>query len=150
MRAERLVLRNNRGVSLIEILFAVLLISIVGAALLTASTVSMSMNKRNEIRSEAVKIAEERMNQLRSLLFTDSTIDAALTATGGAIPDPAGATVTRNIGNSTVTFNRMLTITDIGGGIIAGSKQITVAVSWPYKGQTFNQSITTLLKRTPS
>lgn len=140
----RIVLHNKKGMTLIEMLIGILLISIVGLALMQMTLLSISTNVQNATRDEAVRVAEERMEQLRQLRFNDTVIDGGLSATGGGLPIPDG-TVARTIRNTTQTYTRTRAISDIGAG--PGAKQITITVSWDYKGRTYTHGITTILKR---
>ena len=59
---ERIVLLNKKGSSLIELLIAMGILAIVAAALMKSSIVVLQKNVQNEMRDEAVRIAEQRMN----------------------------------------------------------------------------------------
>lgn len=149
---------NNRGVSLIEVLFSLVILSLVGMAALKTSVLSMNANVRDALHTEAVKIANDRMNVFFGCNLTQITADddALLAATAltpdntnfvcGMIPPiPAGTPqIQRVVANAPYIFTRQRQITDIGGGAI---KQITIQVQWNYKGQPFTYTLTNVLKR---
>jgi len=135
----RIVLFNNKGVTLIEMMVAIVILLIVSLALMQTSLVGISTNVKNLMRDEAVNIAEMRINQLRNQQFTASTVSSALTAT----TDAAEAALQRSFRGFSVDFTPSLTIADITGD----TKQITVTVSWSYKGKANSQGMTTIMRR---
>ncbi len=60
------VLYNKRGMTLIEVMIALMILMVVSMALLQTALLGMKENLRNAIRDEAVNVAEQRMNELRS------------------------------------------------------------------------------------
>lgn len=136
----RIVVHNNKGVTLIEMMVALGILLVVSLALMQTTLVGMRMNLQNTLRDEAVSVAETRMNQLRVLRFTNAITDPGLIATGGLVSD---GTDTRNFRSFSKVYTRSLTIADLG----TDSKQITVSVAWPYRGQTFTHAITTIMRR---
>ena len=84
-------MRDERGMTLIEILISLTLLSIVSLALIQSSLVAININVRNELRDEAVSVAEQRMNELRNTLF--SAPDMQVNYPGGATE----AAVTRKV-----------------------------------------------------
>ncbi|MFA5073969.1 MAG: type II secretion system protein [Nitrospirota bacterium] len=147
---------NKHGVSLVEVLFSLVIISLVGVALLQTSVVSMRANVRDALRNEAINIAAERAAELQSLFFSESSLawDPRLNATAALVPDldpippglPNNHIIRRRIGNVLVDFTRRRNITDIPAGV-PSLKQITIQVEWFSSGQLFNYSTTSLYKR---
>lgn len=111
---------NNKGLTLIEVMIASLIILILFLALMQSVLLSINMNNKNELRDVAVSIAEERMRELKSLDF-DS---ADLADTGGVSADDG--TATRTFRNFTRDFTRTRTIANLGGNM----KSITLTVSY--------------------
>ncbi len=136
---ERAVLFNKKGVTLIEMMISLVIVLIVSLALMKAQSLGLSMNVKNQLRDEAVNIAEMRMDQLRSLPFTDAFIHADLTATAGVTE----AAIRRNFRGFFVDFTPRRTITDIS----TDAKQITITVSWIYSGQTNTHGIMTIMRK---
>jgi prepilin-type N-terminal cleavage/methylation domain-containing protein len=137
---ERAVLFNKKGVTLIEMMISLVILLIVSLALMQAQSLGLSMNVKNQLRDEAVNIAEMRMDQLRSLPFTDAVTSPFLVAPGNA---PAETVVTRNFRGFSINFNPTRTITDIS----TDAKQITIMVSWIYSGQTNTHGIMTIMRK---
>jgi hypothetical protein len=101
--------------------------------------VSIDANTRNASRDEAVKIAEELMDQARSLPFDD------FDQNGTADPDPLtmNGTVIRPIKNTTITY----TSTTVVDTLNEDNKEIDITVSWTWAGQLSNHRISTIRKR---
>lgn len=116
------VFKDKKGLTLIEVMIASLIILILFLALMQSVLLSVNMNNKNELRDAAVNIAEERIRELRSLDFPTPPATNDLTA-GTFIEDPP---VTRNFRNFTRDFTITRTIADIG----ADMKSITVTVSY--------------------
>ena len=136
---ERVVLFNRKGVTLIELMVSLVILLIVSLALIKTQSLGLSTNVKNQLRDEAVNIAEMRMNQLRSLPFTDTLIHADLTATAGVTE----VAVRRNFRGFFIDFTPRRTITNIS----TDAKQITITVSWIYSGQTNTHGIMTIMRK---
>lgn len=132
-------IRDNRGMTLIELLFALVILLVMSLALIQMSLTGIHYNMRNVLRDEAVSIAEMRMNQLNAKPFNDSELLATV-ATG-----TTEATISRTIRNFSVGFTPTRTITDLAtGGTTSNTKQITISVAWSVKGQQYSHSMTTI------
>jgi Tfp pilus assembly protein PilV len=138
---EQTVLFNKKGVTLIEVMISLLLIMIVFLALMQTTVIGISTNLQNSLRDEAVGIAEMRMNQLKSLSFTDSFVDANLAATPPT--GTAETAISRNIRSFSLNYTPTRTIADIS----LDSKQITIQIAWTYKNQVYTQTITSIMRK---
>jgi prepilin-type N-terminal cleavage/methylation domain-containing protein len=129
---ERVAMFNKKGVTLIEMMIALVILLVVSLALMQTAIIGMNVNLQNILRDEAVNIAEMRMNQLRSLPY-DSILPGA------------EAPVTRTFRGFTETYtptrivSTLLTSTNI--------KQVTISVSWDYRGKTYSHGITTIVRK---
>jgi len=135
---EQTVLFNKKGVTLIEMMISLLIIMIVFLALMQTTVIGISTNLQNSLRDEAVGIAEMRMNELKSLRFTDSSVDANL---GAGIT--AEAVVSRNIRGFSINYSPTRTIADIS----LDSKQITISIAWIYKNQNYTHAIISIMRK---
>ncbi len=128
---EIIVMQNNKGVTLIEVLIALVVLLIVFMGLIQASILSIEHNLRNEIREEAVRIATDNLTTARSASF-DSVIDSG--------PD----TITRNIRNiSNFPFTVTRTVTDLN----TDNKQVSIRVTYKYRDETYNYDLITTVRR---
>jgi prepilin-type N-terminal cleavage/methylation domain-containing protein len=130
---------DKKGLTLVEVMIALLILLVVSLALMQTAMVSIDANTRNASRDEAVKIAEELMDEARNLPFDD------FDQNGTADPDPLtmNGTVNRQIKNTTITY----TTTTVVDTFNQDNKEIDITVSWTWAGQLSNHRISTIRKR---
>ena len=139
------------GLTLIEVLIALVVFLLISIALMQTALVVIDSNMINVLRDEAVNIAEMRMNDARNLGFTD-TVDNLVSDAGGlAGACPAGFSPTglgllverdfRNISDFDFCTNREVNDLDID------NKEVIITVGWIWKGQDYTHSITTIVRR---
>lgn len=129
-------------------LIAMMILAIVAVALMQSSIIVLQKNLQNEMRDEAVRIAEQRMNEIRSGPggFDNPNGGLDLVATGGvSVPLP---TVTRTIRNVTVGFivNKRVDELD-GAGPNANTKQVTLTVAWTFRGSQYTHAVMSIVRR---
>jgi len=149
---------NNSGVTLVEVMIALVVLLIVMMGLLQASLLSIEHNLRNELRDEATRIASDRITQLRSAGFDN----ARLNATVGFVPDDDPSTgddesiVPRSFRNivpnpldptSIGVFGISKNITNIPPAGVVNVKQVTIRVAWLYKGEALTHTLNATIKR---
>lgn len=135
---------NEKGMTLIEVLIALVILLIASVALMQTALLGISMNVQNAMRDEAVNVAEMRMNDLRNVPFPVPPVTNELTATDTNGVIEAG--ITRNLRGFSITYIPTRTVTDINASS-QQSKQVSVSLSWSYKGQTYTHGITTILRK---
>lgn len=141
--AQRIALRNKKGMTLVEVMIAMLLSLIIFLALMQTSLISINQNMRNILRDEAGRIAEERMSGLKNLPFDHADLnDDTAVGTGTTRIDATG--ISRTIRNFSVEFAPITTVVD---DVNTTTKELRVTVAWTWRGQTFTHSVTTVLKR---
>lgn len=129
-------LLNKKGVSLVEVMIALVILLLVFMALMQTALVSIDANIRNLLRDEAVSIAEQRMTALKNRLYSDAVLDD----TGGV--EAADTVTSRNFRNFSVDFTSKKTIDDLN----TENKQITVIVRWSWKGDNYSHAIQTVMR----
>lgn len=127
----RPVFRDNRGMTLIKILIAFMLVTITAAALMKTTLLAMNTNVITEMRDEASSVAEQQMNDLRNTPFASLS---------GVVTEP---TITRNIRGVTCSYSPQVTVTVIN----ENSKQVALTVSWSYRSRQYQHSIATILRQ---
>ncbi len=149
-------LSNQKGVSLVELMIAVVILLFVSLALMQTALMSIEANMKNVLRDEAVSVADGRMSEARNLTFTaladtlqpDALADSTLTA--AACPasfwttfGPRGGVLLRkSLRNwSTVSFCTNRDVINLG----SQNKQVTINVGWSYRGQDFSHAMTTIV-----
>jgi type IV pilus assembly protein PilV len=146
---QKAVMLDNRGITLIEILISFVLVTVTSLALIQSALVAMNTNVKNELRNEAVKVAEQKMNDLRNTPFPAPGFTNDLTAT----PPPgnvADAVVTRNIRGTSYDFTPLRTITDVDVDPVSlqvNLKQIYLTITWNYKNINYQYSVSTVVRR---
>lgn len=149
-------LLDKRGLTLVEVMIALVILLLVFLALMQTALVSINANMTNVLRDEAVNIAEQRMNEARNIPFASLTagveaatnpvpLGAACAATTPIVADPYPVGVTRNIRNITGGFNygTQRTVTNLD----TDNRQITILVRWVYRNECFGHTISTILRR---
>lgn len=131
---------NERGAtSLVEILVALVLMTVVFTGLLTSSILVANQNMETLLRDEATAIAEQRMNEARDMPFDTLTLPAT---SDPALP--AGFSVTRAFrGLTGFTFHRCMTVTPLN----SNNNQVVVQVQWTQKSILHTHAITGLVRR---
>lgn len=140
---------NKKGLTLVEVLIAMVVLLLVFLALMQTALVSINANMTNVLRDEAVGIAEMRMSEYRNASFDSLTdTNGASNSLGSFVSDPP--VVQRNVRNiSNFTFTVTKRIDDIS----TDNKQIDIKVSWDWKENTaannspYTHTISTLLRR---
>ena len=166
MRATAI--RNNKGMTLVEVLVALLISLLVFLALMQTALVSIDANMRNVLRDEAVRIADIRMNTARGLPYEQITSDGG-SLSGCSSFCPTGFPATGRcptLGEGTLRPIRSLNMeTDFNyctnqtcAELDAGSdgdcstddaeiKQVNITVGWKWKGEDYRHSIQTIRRR---
>jgi prepilin-type N-terminal cleavage/methylation domain-containing protein len=127
-------LRDERGLTLIEILISLLLLSIVSLALIQSALVAINANVKNELRDEAVSVAEQRLGELRNKPFSDPDMLVTL-------PTGSAELVTRKVRGSDRPFTINRTVSTVN----ANNRQVTLTVTWYYKGVPSTHTVSTVL-----
>ncbi|MBP1748251.1 MAG: hypothetical protein H6Q52_790 [Deltaproteobacteria bacterium] len=113
---------NKKGFTLIELLVAMLVMSVGLMAMLDGLTNYIRINMENQMRHEAMRIAESTLETLRNSQFTQ--------VKAGSVVIPG--TQVRGIRNFNITY----TITWVPTTISVNSVAVQVAVTWAHKNIT--------------
>lgn len=128
--------QNKKGLTLVEVMMALLILLFVSLALMQTALLSIDANVRNLLRDEAVNIAEARLREFRNRAWDHADIQD----TGGTVAD---GSVTREFKNFQIAFTRQRNIGDLN----IDNKQVNVIISWTWKGENFNHNVTTVMRR---
>ena len=166
-------IQNSQGVSLVEVMIALVVLLLVFVGLLQAALLSIDFNMRNIIRDEGVKVAADRMEEARSMPFDNvisnpnvcSVSNNLCTvnndcATAETCIAPTSVTLAscnptnypmrtgrnfRNIQN--FSFGSEITVSDLEIVAPINTKRIEIEVRWQYKNECYTHTITTLRRR---
>jgi prepilin-type N-terminal cleavage/methylation domain-containing protein len=151
-----IVLLNKKGVTLVEVMISLVILLLVFLALMQTALVSINANMSNVLRDEAVSIAEQRINETRSLPYStlETASDAADTLPVGvdcpvatfANGTTKGTLVERDFRNIIrKDFCTQRTASTLGAA--KDATQVSIQVIWNWKGEAFSHTITTLIRR---
>lgn len=152
---QRIVLQNNTGLTLVEVLVALVISLLIFLALMQTALVGIDSNTKNALRDEAVSIAEMKLEAMRNVPFVSVGSDT-VSLSGYDCPSgfpSTGVPVQRNLKSiSGFNFCTSMTCTEFGGDgncatDDADNKQVTVRVGWKWKGESYTHSVTTVRKR---
>lgn len=135
----KIVKTNKKGLTLVEVMIALVILLLVFLALMQTALLSINSNINNLFRDEAVSVAEQHMITIRNTPFD------GIAATVNA-DDGTETRFFRNISTGGVPglpFTVTRTVTDMG----LDNKQVDIRVSWTWKGETFTHSINAVLRR---
>lgn len=123
-------MQNNQGFTLVEIMVSLVVLMIMFLGMMQTVLVGLDSNMVNVLRAEAVMIAEEQMDEARDINFP------ALATT----PDETVERDFRRIADFQYTLSQTVAVID------ANNKQVTIQVTWPWKTQTYNHTIQTIVR----
>lgn len=141
-------LKNNKGLSLVEVLIAMVVFLLVSLAMMQTALIGIDSNTITMLRDEAVNVTELRMNEVRNVPFASLVSDAAdVTITRGV----------RNIAGGVNFATRVIVAELDGDGNLgtddANTKQINVTTTWEWRDKTvasgnpYAHRISTIRKR---
>ncbi len=131
-------LRDKKGLTLVEVLIAMVVLLLVSLALMQTALMSIDSNVKNLLRDEAVSIAETEMNEARNIEFD-------------ALASAAAATITRQIRGlkdpADATRDFPYTVTRTVNNLTTDNSQIDITVAWSWKGEPYSHGTTTIVRR---
>lgn len=130
---------NKSGVTLVEMMIALVVLLFVSLALMQTTLVSIDSNMRNLLRNEAVSVAEQLIDDTRNTPYTDAT----MVDTAGVYTDRGAQN--RSVRNVAMSYSRVRRIIDHG----ADNKEVRVTIGWTWKGTQYNYNFSTVI-RNPS
>jgi len=128
---------NNKGMSLLEVMIAMLFLMVVSMALMQTSIIGFQANLRNSLRGEAARIGDQAIGDLRARAYTQTVTDPLLNS------GITTTTVTRNLRSFQTNYSVKTTITDIS----TNNKQLAVEIKWNFRGSDYLHVTSAILGR---
>ena len=147
---------DNNGVSLVEVMIALVVLLLVFMGLMQTALMSIDHNLRNILRDESISIGAMEMEQVRSELFDSIVSDTTAIPSGADCPTTftTGNLIQRSMRNMTKDFCVNLTCRDLDNNkdcvlndLTCNNRQLNIRVTWKWKGEDYLHSITTLRRR---
>lgn len=129
---EMTVHTNNKGFTLVEFLVAMVIMMVGLLGLLQTVNYAINHNMSNQLRQEAAMLADDRMNQEKIKTF--ELISS---------PVMRSVTVPRVVNGAFRNYSVVKTNSDL----TLQTKNIDIQVSWRYKSERFNHSISSLVSK---
>lgn len=126
---------NNKGVTLVEVMIALVVLLIVFMGLIQASIVTIDSNVRNVMRDEAVRIASEYMAVTKGTALFSSLTDTG-TENFGLLG--TWTTAGRSFRNIPMQYTIKRSVFNLDA---SSNKRIGIQAQWTYRWQTFNHEI---------
>jgi type IV pilus assembly protein PilV len=130
--------RDNSGFTLIEVMMAILILMVGMLGLLQAINLALEVNMRNQVREEAVYVANQVMSEMRGGGFDNISVAATPTQTytysARQLPSKIrGVSRTYNV----IRSSRVLSTVDAK----PATKELAVLVTWEYKGVEYQNRV---------
>jgi prepilin-type N-terminal cleavage/methylation domain-containing protein len=171
------VFQNKKGVSLVEVMIALVILLLVFMGLLQAALLGIDSNMRNILRDEAVKIVSEKMEEARSMPFDNvitnpkvcvdtngrshnlctvndecrspETCVAPTPVTLNACnPNNFPMLISRDFRNiRDFRFGSKITVSDLETVAPINTKRIEIEVRWEHKNECYTHRISSVRRR---
>ena len=132
------VTKNNGGMTLVEVLVSLVIVFVVFLGLSASGLVVLNENIKNDLRDEAVNVAEQEMIVVRAMPFDNL-----------AGIDNTTITVTRAIRGVSKNYTVTRVVPQIGGD--PDNRQLTINVMWTRiennQTRSYNHQVATIVRR---
>ena len=136
--------KKRNGFSLVEVLVALFIFLVAILGIFPTLNLSYKTNVSNIIMSEAVKVAQQEINRVKSLPF-DNVTDTNLNPPGLSSCDPSNvnASIKRQIRNFTISYGKYFEVKLLSPTI----KEVKLTICWNYQGKKHEYVITTVISK---
>lgn len=128
---EPIVHSDNSGFTLLELMAAMVIMMVGLLGLLQTVNVALLHNMSNQLRNDAVLVADEQM------AFEMTKPFDLISSTTSAKP------VSRPVYNAFKNYSVVKT----GANVSSSTKSVAIVVSWTYKGQNYSHSVSSLISK---
>jgi prepilin-type N-terminal cleavage/methylation domain-containing protein len=145
-------LKDGRGFTLIEILIAMLILTIAILSLVSVTVMVIKGNSLNKMRNTAITLAKDQMETLKNMAqASDAGFNGIVPAAWSSVTGFPGyerqQTVTTITGNSSCTASGApnTCCSGAGAGNCPDKKNVTLEVRWQWQGSTRNVTLNTII-----
>ncbi len=124
---------NRRAFTLVEVMVAVVILTVGLLGMLQVINLAISANLQNDLRNQAVLIAEEQMARERSLPFDNITASSE-----------KSIRVTLPMRSAFANYSVTMGVSNIGN-----SKKIDIGVRWQLKRNRYEHAVSTMVAKPP-
>ena len=141
-------MQSEKGFTLIEALVALVILAIILLGLLAGLIITMQYNLLNFMREEAGSVAQECIENIRSIPFSsipNANIDCnapSVTVSTPCLHTTGANVVSRQVRNTNVNYRVGWTVTDR-----TNLKELYVQVCWTYRGRNYSYELRTFIGR---
>lgn len=128
---------NSKGVTLVEVMIALVVLLIVFLGLMQTALLSVDNNLRNIYRDEAITVASQEMSCLKNIPFDNLSVGTNCgTGVSPSCQTGGGSQIsyTRKFRNITKSYTVCDTITNLDAGV--NTRSVQVFVGWNHKNET--------------
>lgn len=132
-----ILISNEKGFSLIELLAALVILMVGLLGMLQAINISIQANLQNELRTQGVLVAEEQLSKIKSRPF--GNISATGVSTGNAGEKSISVPVVMR--SAFINYS----VTNKVDNVSSTTKRINVGVRWKHKGNKYEQVVSAVV-----
>ena len=133
---------NKKGVTLVEVMVALVVLLIVFLGMIQTSIVAIQANMKNVLRDEGVRITADQLTRVRTAPFDDINND------GVVDPSPVYVFIRTENRNFRQSISVPFSIQIRSEELDTANKQVTVTTSWSWRDENFQHQILTTKQNT--
>ena len=132
-------IKNSSGFTLVELMVAMLIMMVGMFGLLETLNVSIQHNVKNDLRSQAIRLGEKHMSDLRLMPFDSIIPTFAVISASSKIRGTAK--------NFVIERTSQVLAEDTAVPPQSTSKQLTVVVKWAFRNMTSQNKVISVVAR---
>ena len=135
--------KRRGGYTILEVLIALVIFAVTMLGLYYTTIIVYKQSTSNLARKEAVSIAQEELERIRTMPFQDIKV-SFLNPSGLTNCDPnnPNASIERQIRNTNIKFGKYFKVIDISPNL----KEVTLTVCWKLRGKDHKYQVKTIVR----
>lgn len=127
-------LKSEFGFTLIEVMISIVIMMVGLLGMFQVINVAMDKNIENQLRQSAIAVAEQQLNSLKARSFSNVTGNTSMHLPVASGPVSKDLLIERRITDLAVSDSK--------------TKQVSIRVSWSYRGKTYEHQSATAIGST--